>query len=449
MAGSFGRLPPELRAPKPREMPREQSAKPEEHQAEAAHMGDGKNSGVTADDVSGAPNIGAIKPASSKPIQQTEVGDRYIDRGAICDGKGHETPGCLFSDAQRARLIGEIKHRAVSAAANYKIALTQLRFEELLKKEADLHWAASIALDLVGAHLIKVVANGVMALKSTGIAKLDAEIDGRYLSDNTLRSRADEMLRSMDEKSIESKVKTVFDPLKKGFAGVAKGAVNKDNKTEKSSNISFIDQLTDQCDVGFNKFSSLAAGNANDAELHVIFEGLAPENHTVGAYKEALGAKLDRFKKSGVNDLGRQRSLDREFRHANVIRDTRVVWIEQADGSKVLHYQSVEASYNPNVIRRGDPDTGDLFRDEDEHFTFGDRKGRSDVRVDGRVPLEFVDVALARSEQVWGTTPTIARPANPFVPKARPSINDAGQPRPVQPDWKTLPDAFKSTKVRQ
>ena len=400
----------------------------------------GKSLGVTADDLGRARDIANVEPLKTKTAQQTEVGDQYIDHGAVCDGKGLETPGCLFEDAQRTRLISDISTRIGDASTNYKNALTELRFEELIKKEADLHWAASIALDLVGAHLVKVAAKAVIALKSTGITKLSSHINGTYLNDNSFRSRAEDLLRAVDDKSIEGRVKTVFDPIKKGIASTGKRASNHENKTEKAATIAFIDQLKDSCDISFRKFGSHAAGHSNDAELAVIWEGMDPVNHTTGAYKAALSEKLSRFKKSGANDLGRKRAADRRFHQGDVIRDTRVVWLIE-NGSKTLYYQSHESGYNPNRLRRGDPDTGDLFGDEDEHLKFGDRNARVPSRYEGRVPGEFIDVALARSEEIWGPTPTIERtnPAptrNIFVPDRRPQdqprnifVPDTGKPQ--------------------
>ena len=422
-------------------------------------MGDetGKRSGVTADDLGRARDISSVEPLKTKTAQQTEVGDRYIDHGAACAGKGLETPGCLFEDAQRTRLISDINTRIGDASANYKDALTELKFEEVMKKEADLHWAASIALDLVGAHLVKVAAKAVIALKSSGVTKLSSHINGTYLNDNSFRSRAEALLRSVDDKSIEGKVKTVFDPIKKGIASTGKRAANHENKTEKTAAIAFIDQLKDGCDISFRRFGSHAAGHSNDAELAVIWEGMDPVNHTTGAYKAALSEKLSRFKQSGVNDLGRKRTEDRQFHRGDVIRDTRVVWVME-NGSKTLYYQSNETGYNPSRIRRGDPDTYDLFGDEDQHLTFGDR-GRGSSRFEGRVPVEFIDVALARSEEVWGPTPTIERShfvsktQNMFVPDRRTQdqprnifVPDTSKPQPQRnmfvPDVAARPKAL-------
>lgn len=391
-------------------------------------MGDekGKNSGVTADDLSRAPDISKVPVSEPHVVQRTKVGEKYIDDGAVCDGKGLETPGCLFEDAQRARLIADLDKRIGDALSNYKDALLELKVEELMKKEADLHWAASLALDLIGTHLVKVAAHAVMRLKAAGVSQLASHMDGRYASDKSLRTRAEEMLSSMDAKFVEGSVKAVLDPLKKRGAAVAKSEANHENKTEKQATIAFIDQLTNKCDEGFRAFGSHVAGYATDAEIYAVWDGFDPQNHTRAEYKVALGAKLDRFKKSGVNELGRRYAKDRLLRRADVIRDRRVVWLVHGPNSRTLWYQSHESHYNPNVIRRGDPDTFDLFGDEDQHLTFGDRDRDEEIRRDGRVPDEFAEVALARSEAIWGKTIEISDP-RPVQTEPRPAPTRNGQ----------------------
>lgn len=390
-------------------------------------MGDekGKNSGVTADDLGRAPDIAKVPISEPLVVQRTKVGDKYIDDGAVCDGKGLETPGCLFGDAQRSRLIDDLRTRIGDAMSNYKTALTQLRFDELMKKDADLHWAAAIALDLLGVHLARVVGEAAMQLKAAGVSRLASHMEGRYLSDKSLRTRAEQMLASMDAKFVDGNVKAVFVPLKKGVAAATKTEANRDNKSEKQATIAFIDQLANKCDVGFRAFGSHVAGYATDAEIAAVWEGFAPHHHSLGQYKDVLGEKLARFRKSGVNELGRKKARDREFRRAEIIRDKRVVWKVHGPNWRTLWYQSHDSHYNPDVIRRGDPDTFDLFGDQHEHLTFGDRSRDGDLAFDGQVPNEFVEVALARSEQIWGTTIEIPDPQPMQAqPPPKPVTND-------------------------
>ena len=435
--------------------------------------GDGDKSGVTADDFGRAPDLSKVDPAKTKTVQTREVGDQYIDHGAVCEGKDDSTVGCFFADQQRDRLIADFRDRIAAASTNYKLALVELKLEALLKKEADLHWAASLALDLIGAHVIRVVGRAVVSLKSDGVTKLTSIVGSRNLDESSFHARASSFLGGLDEKSIEGNVKGTLEPIKKGLVNTIKSNVNVGAKNEKAAKLSYIAQLKDNCDLEFQRFKSASLGKSNDAELFVLWEGFDTSHHTVGKYVEALGAKLERFRKSGVTDLGRKRGHDRQWHRAEVLRDTRVVWVERDDGSKTLTYQSQEGDFNPGVIKRGDPDAGDLFGDE-QAIEFGARNAREEVRLDGRVPAEFVEVALARSEQIWGATPTIrdATPSNMFVPqKTQPpprnmfvpqnarnrqqDVQDKPRnmfvpqkPKLIEPNMDTLPDAFKTTKVR-
>lgn len=455
----------------------------------------GKKSGVTADDLSQSPDVGKVKPGKTNLVQTTEVGDQWIDHGAVCDGKDDKTPGCFLADTQRGRLIIDFKDRVETASANYKIALVELKLAELMKKDDDVSWVLSLALDLVGAHLVKVAAKAAVGLKASGINKLASAMDGAYVSDQSWRSRTEAIIQSIDDKAIEGNVKSLFDPAKKAGIGAFKSAVNSDAKTKKAAVLAYIDQLKDQCDIGFQTFSSNAAGQSSDAELVVLWEGLDRVHHTVGTYKAALGEKLARFKKSGVTELGRQRTKDRQFHRADVLRDKRVVWIQES-GKKTLHYQSQEGDYNPSTIRRGDPGSEGIYGDDGKPREFGARDPREKVQTGGPVPDEFAEVAIARSEQIWGPTPLVLGrtqdapsynifvprknqpqpdppqpsggnifvpranqpppepPRNPFVPIVSPVPTDTPSstkpPKkagPVEPDMDTLPPAFHQVKV--
>lgn len=381
----------------------------------------GHTSGVTSEDITKARDVGDVKPGKTNLVQTTEVGDQWIDHGAVCDGKDNQTPGCFLENTQRMRLVIDFKDRVETASTNYKIALVELKLAELLKKDDDVSWVLSLALDLVGAHLIKVAAKAAIALKASGINKLASAMEGSYLSDQSWRTRTEMIIQSIDDKAIESNVKTLFDPAKKAGIVAVKSAAKGDAKTKKAATLAFIDQLKDQCDLGFQTFATNATGSSSDAELVVLWEGLDRAHHTVGAYKEALGEKLARFKKSGITELGRQNVKDRQFNRADVQRDKRVVWIQE-NGKKTLHYQSQEGDYNPNVIKRGDPGSEELFGEAGK-LKFGARDPREDIRTEGPVPDEFVEVALERSEQLWGITPLILKPSsdapsyNPFVPR--------------------------------
>lgn len=372
----------------------------------------GKSSGVTAEDLVAAPDVGSVAPGRINLVQSREVGDPYIDHGAVCEGKGDSTAGCFLTDRQRDRLIGKFQLRCVTAATNYKIALTDIRVDELVKKDDDLNWVLSLALDLAGAHLVNVVAKALKTLNSTTIKRLtEVELDaGRHGTyDPSSTSRAMSLLERISDKGIEDKTKVGFDVAKTQAKRGLKEALNAGPNAEKAMALSFIDQLKDGCDEGFNAFADHASSSANDAELVVLWEGMDASNHTPGKYKAVLEAKLARFKKSGVADIGRKETLDREFKVASVHRDTRVVWVRDFPGdAKKLYYQSQEGDYNPSVIEPGDPGVEGLdWFNPPGPQKFGARHPRETPKLDRLVPEEFMESAIARNEVVYGPVITL------------------------------------------
>ena len=121
----------------------------------------GTTSGVTAGDLVSAPDIGKVAPGKTKAVQTYDLGVHFLDHGAVCDGKDENTTGCFLRDGQRLRLINDFMILVVNAMGNYKDALTDLRIEELLKEDDDLHWVVSLALDVAGAHFLGVAAKAL------------------------------------------------------------------------------------------------------------------------------------------------------------------------------------------------------------------------------------------------------------------------------------------------
>jgi hypothetical protein len=369
------------------------------------------DTGVSATELSKAPDIGTVKPAPSDYQFTAETGDRWADHGSFCDGKA-QTPICFMSDPQRQKFIVDIKDRILRAGENYKHALQQLRVDELMKKEEDLSWVLSLALDLVGAHIINVAADALQRFKSSAIKKLseaalDAARHGAY-DPTSASATVEAMLAGVSKESISQKVKFGVGTLQKNGAGVIKTELNKEKQTEKAATISFIDQLKTQCDAAFEALGANAAADANDVELQALYDGMDPKFHTINIYAEQLAAKLERFRRSGVTRIGRQYDTDKQWSRIDVIRDTRVVWMKHDNGSKTLWFQSQDGDRDLGVIHKGDPGSDEIFGKTE--MKFGARDPREEVHLERQVPDEFRDVALDRSEQIWGATPTIPDP---------------------------------------
>ncbi len=354
---------------------------------------DGKKSGVTAGDLTGAPDIGKVAPGQTKGPHGPEVGSPWIDHDLVCAGKDKTTAGCFLEDGQRQRLTLSFLDRVQTARNNYKDALIELRVDELMKKDDDLHWVLSIALDVAGAHVLGMAMRALQTAKAANVVKRGAET----------------LIAAVSDKTIESLTKTGFDVAKKKLSKGVQEALNVDDATDKTNSLSFIAQLRNNCDIGFTTFADRALNSAPDAELVVLWEGMHESNHTHDAYVAELGGKLARYKKSGVTDLGRALTHDRETGYVHVRRDTRVVWVKNTPGTgRTLYYQSQEGNRDPSVVHREDPGTESLFPEHAKWpHAFGPRAPRESPTLGRPVPAEFVETAVMRSEQLWGVTETI------------------------------------------
>jgi hypothetical protein len=395
----------------------------------------GKTSGVTADDLVQAPNIGSVAPGKINLVQGRDVGDQWIDHGAVCDGKDMSTQGCFLSDLQRLRLIIEFKDRVQTASTNYKDALLELRVDELMKKEDDLNWVLSLALDLAGAHLVVVAAKALKGLKAAGAAKLAdiadrAAYTGTY-SDTSWSTRADSALQVVTDARIDGMLKSGFAAAKKPASGALQKGQNRGDESAKQATVSYIAQLQDGCDIAFKAFERQAIGHTNDAELVVLYEGMHERLHTKGTYKTALNEKLKRFRASGVNDIGRKQVLDRRTGYADVHRDTRVVFVQGMHGVKTAWYQSQEGDFNPSVRHVCDPGAP-LPKDNNGVCKFGARDPREAARLERAVPDEFKEAAIARSEQKWGPIETIEDPYVSYVKSLGLDVEKMNQPASKQ-----------------
>jgi hypothetical protein len=189
--------------------------------------------------------------------------------------------------------------------------------------------------------------------------------------------------------------------------------MNQGDRNDKQISLSYLQQLQIDCDVGFDRFWANLRASASDAELVVAYHSLKdPRDHAVDLYKAVLTAKLDAYKKSGVEDIGRKARLDREYHVGTIHRDTRVIWVKNpfSEGKK-LYFQSQEGDFNPTFLEKDDP--GTEWMPENYHLRtigprkFGARDPRESPKLEKVVPVEFQEAAIARSEQIYGPTETV------------------------------------------
>lgn len=383
---------------------------------EKRHNNGRQDMDVHAEDLVNAPNIGRLAPGRRNLVQTYEVGDEYVDYGGACEGKG-DAVGCFLTDRQRDKLVSKLYHFVQTAQTNYKLALVELKIEELLKKEEDLHWLISLALDLAGAHLAVVLGRALKNVQAAGVAKL-AELQlndaahGQF-SNSSWVSRADQLIAQVSPSRIDSVAKAGMTAAGAGAKKRTQVGFDASAQATKVATLSFIEQLRDSCDIAFEAFIDNVTAHTLDAELVVVFEGMKAKYHSVGAYKASLAEKVQRFRLSGVLDIGRKEAMTDNY-DGRTLRDTRVVYVQDISGNKTAWYQRQDGASTTGssaaYARPGDPMFEQLDAKHPDHRTawsqFGPR-GAGAALLDRPVPAEFRDVAIAHSEARWGATITI------------------------------------------
>jgi hypothetical protein len=375
----------------------------------------GTDTGVSAEDLVNAPNLGQIRPSKRNLVQTYDVGDEYVDNEAVCEGKDDSVPGCFLTDRKRDKVINKLFLFVQTALTNYKLALVELKIDELLKKEEDLSWVLSLALDLAGAHFAIVLARALQNVQKAGAKRIEelilhAGAAGNF-NEKSWLARADRMVASVTPGRIETLAKFGMGAAGLGVKSTAKEGLNVATQTTKAATISYIDQLKDACDPAFMAFLNHVSVHTADAELVVVLEGMKPEYHSTSAYKESLGEKIARFRQSGVLDIGRKEANADNY-GGKLMRDTRVVYVQDINRKKTPWYQRQEGktSSGSGYIRPGDPLYDQIDGKNPKHQAawskFGPR-GAGAATLDRPVPEEFRDVAIAASEARWGTTITI------------------------------------------
>lgn len=336
-----------------------------------------------------ARDIAHARMPESEAGKRTNVYDTgidWIDRGPVCTGRAGQ-PGCFWSDDQRGRLIQDFQLNVDHAEQQFGLALERIRLDEIVSKPDDLNWFLSLALDIVGAHLVAVFTRSIMkaagpaldaARRSAADAVVDAALHGEEVA-RTWRARATEMILKVTPQQVASLSTAAFVPAKNlAKKELAAGISHTPSAAAKSATLAYINQLSRAAAVSFRQYRLDACGHANDAELAVLWTGMSPENHNVDDFQPVLADKIARFKKSGVGEIG---TTTIEYGEGQLRSKTRVVFVQDIYGSKTAWY-------------------------EKQHQDF-EGKGRAPTdgpTLDRRVPEEFVEAAVQRSEQVWGAT---------------------------------------------
>ncbi len=328
------------------------------------------------------------EPVPGKRTNVYDTGEAWIDQG----GHGHchareGQPGCFFEADQRDALIADFQRLVEKACTNYKLALQAIRVDQLISRDSDLNWLLSLALDLAGAQILgaltRTIGKGIgPILNEARAAAAPRRLAGKGAGltfETNWRTRAEDMLAKVTPQKLEAVTKAGFDPAK--AAAKAQLAESLSNAHEKAHALSYIDELSTTCDTAFDRYALDASAHASDAELVVLWHGMNPVFHSISAYKAALAAKIERYKQSGVPEIGDKTT---SYGQGKVRSETRVVCVRDIHGNKVPWYEKkLTDIYDRGHVSAGEP------------------------QLDRPVPEEFRQVAIERAELRWGPTPTI------------------------------------------
>lgn len=359
----------------------------------------GKHDGMSADDLVRSADMPGIPGRTTRVFgpPNAKTGDKWTDEGARCDAPLDDpgkdmllVPGCLWTPRQRDHVMTRLGEFVSNAKGNFTDALQQIAFAELLKRDDEAGWAISFLIEVAGAHLLGRAIAALKTMREGSIAVLDGISDARGYA-----ARAQNMLTSISEKSIEDAIKPAFKVATRAArkdAGKAtpSGRVARD---QKSAVLGFVAEMGTRSDERFLGALDTWRASADDVQLMVLLEGMAPRHHTVQAYVEAIEAKIKRFLDSKVGEIGRkpiagrptgtggQQSRDIVDMH----QDRRVVWVRDIFDATTLRFQTSTGEYDNAASWASASDAG-------------------------LVPAEFQDAAIARTEQQWGAVETVDDP---------------------------------------
>lgn len=336
-------------------------------------------------------------PKPPKTGLKHESGDPYVQSGMVCDDQP-ESNACFLEDGQRARYLQQFRAAFNFAYGNYKAALNSSNVKLMLEQGPEPHWLGEIVIDFAGGQIIGALVRGLSRIRTNSIAALDRRpAPGSYGPPK--ESAFQRALGSFDDERLKSILDASVDAVKKGVVMEAmKVQVAGNFEQMKASRLSFINHLISQADVSFGRLQLDIPGTATDAELVWLYESFRdPTKHAQSVYEAELAAKLKRFARSGITDLGRQDATDHSKRDPiEKTKDTRLVEVHYSSRHPPeLYYQSVVGT----LIG--------AYKHEKE-AGFSELALKNELPKLGKpVPTEFAGLALAQHMRVWGTSPGI------------------------------------------
>lgn len=240
-----------------------------------------------------------------RALHDGPTGAPWADSGGTCDDpKAAPKGACTLSARARSALTTLLMRRITVVEAHYQTAMERARIANLLKKPEELSWFISTVLSIATDFVSGKISDAMISLKDGSEVKgviaeaseTDPDLD---MGDFEIDIGLD--FRGKGDDAIKGVVKSALGSLKKAIAG----GENSNQVYDKAATGSYLDQLSTEVAIAFDKLASTLPATATDAELIAYYHAMHPRNHAVAAYEAMLTNKIQRFLAT-AGDIGRR-----------------------------------------------------------------------------------------------------------------------------------------------
>ena len=324
-------------------------------------------------------------------------------KGLGCKGAPIGREGCLFLPEERATYLAWYVGRVAAAQTHFLAALTELKVEELLKKDPEKsEWILELFFDVIG-HL-----TGSTVLKMFKLLRAGK---------SSVVEDAAKLAAAMSNES-ESHLT--------GLLGVALGAGKKaatakeeskpdaskpDENPQRTANVAFLTYLQNRAGAVYQHMREAMIEGISDSLFLVLYEAFDERNHSIEVYKGELGGKLKRFEKSGVGKLGITNNESFDPMRDGVSRhDTRAFWVKTPSGRRLGLYRRAYLPIPDTVATVPLHRTATPFDKVAMEMADFAARPYDFIRF---VPVEFEAAAVAMHTAKWRTEPVERVPSTP------------------------------------
>ena len=387
-------------------------------------------------DVSGSRGIPGKGTLTGKlePTSAAAIGDPYIEGRSHC-AAGTEG-GCFLTPEQRGLLVAAYQQEVLAAQQQYGQALSEIKLERLIKKDEELPMLLGLMLDVLGTQLLSGLTMAFKMLQAGDEKTAAAGIEWLKQLQTT------EHQEPRDKPSIRSFIQGVDETsvgfiLKAGIDETKKSLKKPSPSNEKAQTLNYIERLQETAVIAWEHQRQDPPGYATDADMIVLYHSFkARMGHSTPRYKAALEEKIQRYLASPVSKIGRAKAYKGKDTNVTDVghggmttRDTKVVWVvTKGNALPQLYYYKLDASPNQNDHTMSNLDIPMIANE-----------GR--FKINTPVEPEFIDTAISRHQEIWGSAPETAMVDPALVPHFRParSVNDLNQYVPVNTPPKSEP----------